>query len=132
MVHAWKWGGIHMMVYIAGLKAIPNELIEAARVEGASNLQIFRAVKLPLLAPAITFNVTLTFVGALASFEMILAMTNGGPAQSTEVLLFEVWRQFGQNGDFGLATAISLIAFVIIIVSAVPLIVTLRRREVRL
>jgi raffinose/stachyose/melibiose transport system permease protein len=132
MVHAWKWGGIHMMVYIAGLKAIPNELIEAARVEGASNLQIIRAVKMPLLAPAITFNVTLTFVGALASFEMILAMTNGGPAQSTEVLLFQVWRQFGQNGDFGLATAISLIAFGIIVVSAVPLILTLRRREVAL
>jgi raffinose/stachyose/melibiose transport system permease protein len=132
MVQAWKWGGIHMMVYIAGLKAIPNELIEAARVEGASYLQIVRLIKLPLLAPAITFNVTLTFVGALASFEMILAMTNGGPAQSTEVLLFEVWRQFGQNGDFGLATAISLIAFGIIIVSAVPLIMTLRRREVAL
>ncbi len=120
-----------MLVYIAALNAIPDELVEAARVEGASSWGIFRKIKLPLIGPAITFNVTLTLIGALSVFDLIFATTRGGPAQSTEVLNIYVWQQYG-NGAFGYATAVSFVLFLVICIAAFPLIAFLRRREVQL
>jgi raffinose/stachyose/melibiose transport system permease protein len=131
LVHAWKWGGVHMFVYIAGLKAIPHELVESARVEGAGPLQVLRRIKMPLLAPAFTFNITLTLIGALYIFDVVLAMTRGGPGRSTEVLNMVVWRQFG-TGAFGYATAFSTVLLIVILLVAIPLIIYLRRREVEL
>lgn len=131
LVHAWKFGGIHMLVYLAGLKAIPHEVVEAARIDGASRWQLFRRVKAPLLGPAFTFNITLTFIGALAAFDVILAMTKGGPARATEVLNIVIFREFG-SGRFAYATSIGLLLFVIILAVAIPLIAYLRRREVSL
>lgn len=131
LVHAWKWGGVHMFVYISGLKAIPHELVEAARVEGATAWGVLRWIKLPLLAPAFTFNITLTLIGALYIFDVVLAMTKGGPGRSTEVINMTVWRQFG-TGAFGYATAFSAVLLIVIVVVAIPLIFYLRRREVDL
>jgi raffinose/stachyose/melibiose transport system permease protein len=131
LVHAWHFGGIHMFVYIAGLKAIPYEMVEAAHVEGANGLQVLRWIKIPLLAPAFTFNITLTLIGALYIFDVVLSMTKGGPGRATEVLNLVVWRQFG-TGAFGYATAFSTVLLVVILVVAIPLIFYLRRREVEL
>jgi ABC-type sugar transport system permease subunit len=131
VVHAWKWSGLHMLVYIAGLNAIPRDLLEAARAEGASTWDVIRRIKLPLLGPAFTFNLTLTLVGALSAFEVVFAMTRGGPARSTEVLNLLVWETYG-TGFLGYATAISVILFVVICISAFPLIIYLRSREVEL
>jgi multiple sugar transport system permease protein/raffinose/stachyose/melibiose transport system permease protein len=130
-VHAWKFGGIHMFVYLSGLKAIPHDLIEAAKLDGASALQVFRFVRVPLLSPAFTFNITLTFIGALSIFEVILSMTRGGPGRATEVMNLAVWRQFG-TGAFAYATSISAVLLVVILIVAIPLIAFLRRREVEL
>jgi len=131
LVHAWKWGGIHMLVYIAGLNSIPRELIDAARAEGAGPWQLIRRIKLPLLGPAFTFNITLTLIGALSVFDVVLAMTKGGPARATEVLNLLVWVKYG-TGFLGYATTISLVLFLVICVTAFPLITYLRRREVEL
>jgi raffinose/stachyose/melibiose transport system permease protein len=131
LVHAWKYGGIHMLVYLAGLKAIPEEVVQAARIDGASRWDLIRRVKLPLLGPAFTFNITLSLIGALAAFDIILAMTKGGPARATEVLNLVVFREFG-TGRFAFATTIGLLLFVVILAVAIPLIAYLRRREVTL
>lgn len=131
LVFAWKGGGILMLVYISGLMAIPNDLVEAAKVDGANAIQVIRRVKLPLLAPAFTFNVALTLIGALAAFDIILAMTRGGPARSTEVLNFVVWKQFGA-GFLGYSTAVNLVLVIAIVAVAIPVIMLLRRREVEL
>ena len=131
LVFSWKSGGILMLIYIAGLKAIPGDLVEAAKIDGAGPLGVIRRVKLPLLAPAFTFNIALTLIGALGAFDIILAMTKGGPARSTEVINFVVWKQFGA-GFFGYSTAISLVLTLAIIVVAIPIIALLRRREVQL
>jgi raffinose/stachyose/melibiose transport system permease protein len=130
-VHAWKFGGIHMFVYLAGLKAIPHELLESARVEGANAWQVFRYVRVPLLGPAFTFNITLTLIGALSIFDIILAMTRGGPGRASEVMNLAVWRQFGA-GAFAYSAAIGTVLFIVVITVAIPLIVYLRRREVSL
>lgn len=130
-IHSWKFGGVHMLVYIAGLKAIPHEVVEAARIDGASRWDMIRRVKMPLLAPAFTFNITLTLIGALSIFDIVLSTTRGGPARSTEVLNMVVFQEFG-SGRFSYATAVSLLLFVIILFVAFPLIFFLRRREVSL
>ena len=130
-IHAWKFGGIHMLVYIAGLKAIPHEVIEAARIDGAGRWDMIRRVKMPLLAPAFTFNIALTLIGALSIFDIVIATTRGGPGRSTEVLNMIVFQVFG-SGRFSYATAVSLVLFVVILLIAFPLIWFLRRREVSL
>jgi multiple sugar transport system permease protein/raffinose/stachyose/melibiose transport system permease protein len=128
-IHAWKYGGIHMLVYIAGLKAIPHEVVEAARMDGAGRWDLIRRVKMPLLGPAFTFNIALTLIGALSIFDIVIATTRGGPARSTEVLNMVVFSTFG-SGRFSYATAVSLVLFVVILLVAFPLIWALRRREV--
>ncbi len=130
-IHAWKFGGVHMFVYLAGLKAIPHELVESARVEGANSIQIFRYIRVPLLAPAFTFNITLTLIGALSIFDLVLATTRGGPGRATEVMNMTVWREFG-TGAFSYSSAIGAMLFVVVLIVAIPLIVFLRRREVTL
>ena len=131
LIHSWRFGGVHMLVYIAALNAIPEELVEAAKVEGASWWRILRKVKLPLIGPAFTFNITLTLIGALSIFELVLATTRGGPGRSTEVLNIYIFQQFG-GGYYAYATAIGLVLFLVICAAAFPLIAFLRRREVQL
>ena len=129
LVHAWKWAGLTVLIYIAGLAAVPREILQAARIDGASAWQAFRHVTFRLLAPAVTVNVTLTLIGALNTFDIVLATTRGGPGRATEVLNVYVFQQFG-TGAFGQATAMSLMLFLTVAVVAVPLVVYLRRREV--
>ncbi|MFC0529320.1 carbohydrate ABC transporter permease [Phytohabitans kaempferiae] len=131
LVQVWKSFGIYMLVYIAGLNAIPRELIQAARVDGASTWQVVRRVKVPLLAPAFTFNLALALIGSLQTFELALSMTQGGPGASTKVLNIAVWQNFG-IGVFGYASAISMVLFMVVALLALPLITVLRRREVDL
>lgn len=130
-VHSWKWMGLTALIYVAGLVTVPQELLEAARVDGASGWRLLRSIKMPLIAPAVTVNVALTLIGALNSFDVILSSTGGGPGRATEVLNVYVFQQFG-NGAFGLATAMSLVLLLTVAVLAVPAVVLLRRREVDL
>jgi raffinose/stachyose/melibiose transport system permease protein len=130
-IHAWRFGGIAMLVYIAALNGIPREFIEAARVEGANLARIIWHIKLPLIGPAFTFNLTLSLIGTFSIWELIFATTAGGPAGSTEVLNIFVWREYGY-GAFGYATAASLVLFLVVVATAIPMIAYLRRREVRL
>ncbi|MGF1667771.1 MAG: carbohydrate ABC transporter permease [Acidimicrobiia bacterium] len=128
-IDAWKWSGFFTLIYIAGLTTVPTELKEAAIVDGASPWKVIRKVKMPFLAPAMTFNITVTVIGALSSFDIIMATTKGGPGSSTRVLNVLTLDQFG-TGFFGLASATSLIVSVLVVVSAIPLVWYLRRREI--
>jgi raffinose/stachyose/melibiose transport system permease protein len=131
LVHAWKFTGLAALIYIAGLVSIPKDLIDAARIDGASEWQVIRRIKLPLIAPALTFNLSLTIIGTLSAFDLIIAMTRGGPGFATEVMNVVIQRFF-QTGSFGYATAASLVLVVIVLVIALPTIIVLRRREIEL
>ena len=88
VVDIWKWTGFHMVVYLAGLQQVPNELLEAAAVDGATNWQRFWHVTVPLLRPVIVFNVLLSVVGGfVTTYDLVYVMTGGGPFHSTEVAL---------------------------------------------
>ena len=104
-VDGWKWSGIATLVYIAGLNSIPASLMEAASLDGANGWQRFWRVSFPLLAPAFTFNVATTLVGALSAYDIIAAATKGGPGTSTTTLNVAVQQQFSY-GYFGTASII--------------------------
>ncbi len=127
-VNSWKWMGLAMVIYLAGLKSIPEDLMEAATVDGAGAWRAFRSIRLPLLAPAITFNVATALLGSLNGFDSIQATTQGGPAQTTEVVDIFIFRIFGY-GLFAQATAMSLVLFLLVTVLAFPVIGYLRHRE---
>lgn len=127
-VDAWKWSGIATLVYIAGLNSIPSSLLEAAEIDGAGPAQRFWRITFPLLAPAFTFNVVTTLIGALSAYDIIASTTSGGPGIATQTLNVAVQQQFGQS-YFGTASALSLTVTVLVIVIAVPLVAWLRKRE---
>lgn len=131
LIDSWKFVGFSTLVFIAGLVAIPSDLKEAARVDGANPWQVLRWVKWPLLGPAVTFNVVIALIGALSAFDVILATTRGGPGTSTTVLNVQMLRQYAQ-GLYGFATSTSLTIALLVVAIAIPLIVYLRRREVSL
>ncbi|MCO1580406.1 sugar ABC transporter permease [Crossiella sp. SN42] len=128
LVHAWKWMGLSMLIYLAGLKSINEEVLEAGRLDGASAWRLFRTVRFPLLAPAVTFSVTTALLGSMNGFDIVQATTGGGPARTTELLNIFVFRTFGQ-GLFAQATAMSLVLFLLVALLAFPVVRMLRRRE---
>ncbi len=128
VIHAWKWMGLSMLIYLAGLKTINEDVIEAARIDGASWLQTFRRIRFPLLAPAVTFNVTTALLGSMNGFDIVQATTQGGPGQATELLNIFIFRTFGQ-GLFAQATTMSLLLFLMVAILAFPVIRFLRKRE---
>ncbi|MFG1965870.1 carbohydrate ABC transporter permease [Nonomuraea sp. NPDC049028] len=128
VIHAWKWMGLSMLIYLAGLKTVPEDVTEAARMDGASPWQAFWSIRFPLLAPAVTFNVATALLGSMNGFDIVQATTGGGPARSTEILNIFIYRTFGQ-GLFAQATTMSLVLFLLVGLLAFPVIRILRKRE---
>jgi raffinose/stachyose/melibiose transport system permease protein len=128
IIHSWKWMGLAMLIYLAGLKTIPEDIVESARIDGASRWQTFWRIRSPMLAPAITFNVSTALLGSMNGFDIVQATTGGGPARTTEILNIFIYRTFGQ-GLFAQATTMSLILFLLVALLAFPVIHFLRRRE---
>ena len=128
LIHAWKWMGLSMLIYLAGLKTINEDILEAARLDGSGWWTTFRSIRFPLLAPAVTFNVATALLGSMNGFDIVQATTAGGPGGTTELLNIFVFRTFGQ-GLFAQATTMSLSLFLMVTVLAFPVIYFLRRRE---
>ncbi|MDY5932045.1 MAG: sugar ABC transporter permease [Candidatus Ornithospirochaeta sp.] len=131
IVDFWKGIGVTMVIYIAGIQAIPADYFEAAQIDGANRFQKFFYITLPLLVASINTVFTLSLIGGLKSYELILTMTEGGPGFATQVLGLSIYKLFGQ-GMFGLATCGSVIQFVIISVIIFPLNSFISKREVNL
>jgi raffinose/stachyose/melibiose transport system permease protein len=132
VVLVWQFAGLAMVMYLAGLQGIPEELDEAAAVDGASAFRRFRKITLPLLAPAITVSVTLSLIFGLGVFDQVLALTGGGPVDATETLATQIYKQTFAFGRYGYGTAYALLLTVLITIFAFAQLVILRRREQRL
>ncbi|GAA2633828.1 carbohydrate ABC transporter permease [Paractinoplanes durhamensis] len=128
LIHAWKWMGLSMLIYLAGLKTVPEDVMEAARIDGASRWRTFWTIRAPLLAPAVTFTVATALLGSMNGFDIVQATTGGGPARTTEILNIFIYRTFGQ-GLFAQATTMSLVLFLLVALLAFPVIYLLRKRE---
>jgi raffinose/stachyose/melibiose transport system permease protein len=132
VVLVWQFAGLAMVMYLAGLEGIPEELGEASAVDGASTWRRFRRITLPLLAPAITVSVTLSTIYGLGVFDQVLALTGGGPVDASETLATQIYKQTFAFGRYGYGAAISLVLTVLITVLAVAQLVVLRAREKKL
>ena len=129
LVDVWQGVGIATLIYIAGIVAIPQEYFEAARVDGAGAWKVFRNITLPLVTPATGTVVLLSLIGGLRSFELIWAMTRGGPGFSSDVMASVIYKQY-QAGFFGLSTAGNVVLFVIVTAIVVPIFWAINRRQV--
>jgi raffinose/stachyose/melibiose transport system permease protein len=105
----WQFSGYAMVIYLAGLQGVPEELLEAASLDGAGRWRRFWSVSWPLLAPAITVNVILSLTRGFMIFDQIWVTTQGGPAQSTDSLSTLVYRNAFTYGEYGYSAAIAVV-----------------------
>jgi raffinose/stachyose/melibiose transport system permease protein len=131
-VLVWQFAGLTMVIYLAGLESIPEELEDAAAVDGASAWLRFRRITVPLLAPATTVAVTLTMIFGLRVFDQVIALTGGGPVVSTETLATQVYKQTFVFTEFGYGAALALLLTVLVAAIALVQVAAFRAREARL
>ncbi|MGN9783967.1 carbohydrate ABC transporter permease [Nonomuraea sp. ZG12] len=110
----WQFSGYSMVIYLAGLQAIPAEVLEAATIDGAGAWSKFRRVVLPLLNGAVVINVMLCLIGGLKQFDQVMAMTGGGPGTSTETISTAIYKSAFSLGDFPFSIALAVVMTVII------------------
>ncbi|MDP4095843.1 sugar ABC transporter permease [Paenibacillus sp. P96] len=113
----WQYAGFYILIYYAGLKNIPETLIEAARIDGATPLQIALRIKLPLVSEVIKVTIVLSFVGSLKYFDLIYVMTDGGPNGASEVMASYMYHQAFRGFDFGYGSAVAFFLLVICLVA---------------
>jgi raffinose/stachyose/melibiose transport system permease protein len=131
MVDVWKGIGLATIIYIAGLSTISPDFYEAARIDRATRGQMFWRITVPLVRPATITVATLSLIGGLRSFDLIWAMTRGGPGFSSDVLASVIYKQY-QAGFYGLSTAGNVILFLLIAAIILPFTAWFNRREVDL
>jgi raffinose/stachyose/melibiose transport system permease protein len=122
LVNVWQYAGMTMIIYLAGLQSIPEEHYEASSVEGATRFQTFGYIVLPQLIPSLKINIITNIIGSLSVFDVILALTGGGPGYDTESLSIYIMRMTYGNKT-GYSTAVAMILFVIILI---PVLISLR------
>lgn len=128
MISIWKGLGFNMVIWLAGLQAIPQELHEAAAIDGASRWQAFRKVTLPLLSPTTFFLAITGVIGALQVFSSVYVITKGGPRGSTDVVVYRIYLRAFEEFEFGLASSQAWVLFAVIF-SLTVLQVWYRRRQ---
>lgn len=129
IVGTWREMGYYMLLFLAGLQTIPQELYEAAKVDGANARQRFRAVTLPGLRPTTFFVTVMLTIGSFKIFDLILVMTQGGPGQSTLVLSQYIYQKGFGESQFGYASALSIVLFAICFVITIVQFLINKRRE---
>lgn len=132
VVLIWQFAGLTMTFYLAGLQGIPDELDEAAAIDGASGWFRLRKLTLPLLAPAMTVSMTFTAILGLRLFDQVIALTGGGPGSTTETLATRVYVDTFVNSRFGYGAALALVLTALVAIVATSQLIVLRQRERRL
>ena len=130
IVTVWQLSGYLMLIYIAGLVAISNDVLEAAEVDGAKPWQQLLFVKVPLMIPSFTVSVFLALRNAFLAFDVNLALTNGGPFRSTELVTLNIYLEAFRFQNFETGQAKAVLLFVLIAIIAVIQVVASRRLEV--
>ena len=127
-VDIWKGMGYIMTIFIAGIMSIDPTYYEAADIDGAGAWQKFLAITLPMLMPTITVTTVLNIIYGLKVFDMVYALTNGGPGYATEVLYTSIYKEFG-FGRYAVGTTLSSIMFVFMVIVGYFLIRLMTRNE---
>ncbi len=131
LVDVWKGVGLATVIYMAGIASISRDYYEASTIDGATSLQNFWNITLPLVKPATVTVIILSLIGGLRSFDLIWAMTRGGPGFTSDVIASVIYKQY-QAGFYGLSTAGNVVLFVLVAAIIVPLSWFLNRKRVEL
>lgn len=130
LVNSWQYMGLCMLIYLAGLQNIPAMYQEAARLDGASRFQEFTHITLPLLTPSITTAVVTNLIGGFKMYEVIVAMSGGGPNRKSMSLSYYIQMLYFNDEKAGYASAVGIVMFFIIMMITLPINAWLRKREV--
>ena len=112
----WRFAGFNMLILLTGLQAIPTDVYEAARSDGASRWQMFRYITIPLLRPTIALMLVLSITGSLLAFDQFFILTRGGPDNSTVSMVMVIYREAFTRFDLGSAAALSVLLLVVLVV----------------
>lgn len=132
ILNVWQYAGYIMIIYISYLQGVPQELLEAAEIDGASGFQRFWRIKFPLVAPAFTVSLFLTLSNAFKLYDQNLALTNGGPYGSTEMLAMEIYNTAFSRYDMAYAQSKAVIFFILVAIVALTQVYVNKKREVEL
>ena len=116
IVSVWKLIGYNMIIFLSAFSSVSQSLFEAAKIDGANAYQTFKNVTIPLLSPTIFFVVIITAISSFQVFDLIYLMTQGGPFDSTNVLVYSIYKNAFEYFNIGKASAIAYVLFVIILV----------------
>lgn len=119
IVSVWQSAGYHMVMFLGGLQAIPNDLYEAAAIDGANKKQQFFNITIPMLSNTIFLVTVLAVIGSFQVFAIIDVMTEGGPGRSTNVLVYRIYQEAFMNSKFGYASAMAFFLALIIFIFTV-------------
>ena len=128
-VITWKYFGLHMILYMAGLQSINGEIEESARIDGANELQVLRYITLPMLAPTIRLTIYLSVLGSLNQFVLIWVLTAGGPANATQVMASYMYRFGIKSFNLGFGSAVAVIIFAVSLIFSIGYQRSVMRRD---
>lgn len=130
IVGVWQLSGYMMLIYIAGLTGVPQNVVQAARIDGATEWQILTRIKLPLMVPAITISLFLTLQKTFMTFDTNLTLTKGGPYNSTELVAMHIYNEAFKLRNYGPGQAKAILFFVIVAAIALAQVIITKRKEV--
>ena len=132
IVGVWQAVAMNTIIYISGLQTVPEEVYEASMLDGTGKWREFWKITLPLVMPFVTINLVLSTKNLLMVFDQIMALTKGGPAQSTESISFLIYKNGRDGGQFGLQSANAVIFFLVIVAISVFQMTVLNKKEEQL
>lgn len=128
-VIVWQFAGYSMVIFLAGLQSVPQEVHEAAALDGAGPVRRFWSVTRPLLAPAFTINLMLSIIGGIKLFDQVYALTGGGPGHATDTLSTLIYKDAFTLGEFGYSIALAVVLTIIVAIASTAQYVVLSRSE---
>ncbi|SEB98209.1 sugar ABC transporter permease [Paenibacillus sp. GP183] len=132
IVFTWQMGGYTMIIYIAGIQGIPDEMLEAARVDGANLWHRLTKIIFPLLMPAFTICLFLTLSGAFKIFDVNLSLTKGGPNNATEMFAMNIYNEIFGYSHYGIGQAKAIVFFLVVALITLTQVIITKRREVQM
>lgn len=129
LVVVWQYAGYSMVIFIAGLQSIPQEIYEAAAIDGTGPIRRFWSVTRPLLAPAFTINLMLSIIGGLKLFDQVYGMTGGGPGHATDTISTLIYKDAFTLGEFGYSIALAVVLTAIVAIASAGQYTALSRNE---
>jgi raffinose/stachyose/melibiose transport system permease protein len=129
LVVCWQYIGYTMILYVAAIQNIPRDIFESARIDGAVGWRLIRYMTIPLVKPIIKVNMILITVGSLKFFDLVYAMTRGGPAHSTSVLAMHMYNRSFRQYEYGYGDALAVVLLIMCLVATLVINLLFRKAE---